>query len=239
MANSDGNRERDLILYKPLRVVEPYEGFCGTGCAMTVLNHFLGTSFSAKDSLDVLALIKGREVGPDDAADEIELARFLGRMGLAVTLYGYTPELMADYVRSPAAFLRRHGIAHYPKVDFGDSTAAARAVLGGGSGMRIGGLADPWNVISAQQAAWRLFIVGGDYYVFRDEEHRRQDEHAGHLTVCSGTRGTSFVIHDPGPYAIHELAISRRRMRKSTTYYGGAPTFIMIEHERWQTILSR
>lgn len=239
MANPDANLERDLILHKPLRVVEPLGGFCGTGCVMTVLNHFLGTSFSAKDTLDVLALIKGREVGPNDAADEIELARFLGRMGLEVTLYGYTPELMADYVRSPAAFLRRHGIAHFPRIDFRDSIAAARTVLGAGAGVRFGGLADPWDVIADRQAAWRLFIVGGDYYVFRDEEHRRQDGHAGHLTVCSGTRGTSFIIHDPGPYAIHEMAISRRRMRRSTTYYGGTPTFIMIEHGRWRTILSR
>lgn len=238
MANVETARRRDLIMHKPVSVVEPVAGFCGTGCVMTVLNHFLGTSFAAKDTFDVLAMLKGREVGLGDTADEIEISRFLGKIGFGVTLYGFTRSTLAEYAGSPSAFMKQRGIVHYPSVHVADSARAARAVLSG-SGVAIGGVADPWATVSRERAKWRLFIVGGDYFVFRDGEFRRSGGHAGHLTVCSGTKAGKFVIHDPGPYAISERLVSRARMSRSTMYYGGDPVFIMVEHAAWKTALGK
>lgn len=231
--------KKDIILYKDFVAVEPYDNFCWTGCVMSVLNYFFGTSFWTKDTLDIISLVKGWMYNGSDVIDEMEIAIFFYKLWLKISMYWYSKNELQKYINDPKQYLANKNISYHENICFIDSVKAAQSILDSNDINLVDITSKSmYQVISENQKKNTVFMVWWDYYALRSEEYRRIEEYAWHLSICTGVRNDNFIMHDPGPYAKQWFLLSQTDMHKAITMYGEGVTFIWIEYPKWEDILN-
>ncbi len=211
-------------------VVEPLKWYCWIGCLMSILNHFLMTSFSTKDTFDVLKLVKYHwKFQPGQTADDLEIAYFLSNLWFRVEFYLDKSECLEKYATDPKKYLQENNITQYPEMNMTDSSKITKKILEDGKiGVVYDENLDIYNLIEKRQARNTLFLVWWDYYTLRNE--KRESGHSGHYVVCSGVQEGKFLIHDPGPDIAFEYFVDIGTMKKAMQYYWNKESLMIITY---------
>lgn len=230
----------DVMKYRNLVAVEPYEWFCGTWCVMSILNFFLWTTFWTKDTLDMITMAKFKDYNGKDTIDESEILLYLSQLGFKTTWLGMTEDYLKKYIADPLWFLQWQWIDFQSNISFDDSVKATEKLLRHQNFSLWEQISSVKEIIEMYQKRNRVFIIWWDYYILRDDEDMRENnESAWHLVLCNWIDQHTWKlrIFDPGPYARNNELIETSRIEKAILYSWQPLSIMMIEYEPRATIL--